>query len=93
MIFQKIFKLLKLFIKEKKAYKNNQFYKPKVKPDEEKIDEITKLLIKSSKPIFYVGGGVINSGNKASKELFKLIKKNWFPLYSNIDGFGSLSNI
>ena len=50
-------------------------------------------MTKSSKPIFYVGGGVINSGTKASKELFKLIKKTRFPMHTNIDGFRSISYI
>ncbi len=79
----------KTVYKGKKAYKDNYYYKPKVKPDEDKIDEILKLLIKSSKPIFYVGGGVINSGNRASKELFKLIKKTGFPCTQTLMGLGA----
>ena len=31
------------------------------------IDELIKLMDKSSKPIFYTGGGVVNSGPKASE--------------------------
>ncbi len=79
----------KTIYKGKKAYKNNHYYKPKVKPDEEKINEIVELLTKSSKPIFYVGGGVINSGNKASKELFKLIKRTGFPCTQTLMGLGA----
>ena len=73
----------------KKAYKDNRYYKPKVKPDDEKINEIVKLMTESSKPIFYVGGGVINSGTKASKELFKLIKKTSFPCTQTLMGLGA----
>ena len=46
-------------------------------------------MTKSSKPIFYVGGGVINSGTKASKELFKLIKKTSFPCTQTLMGLGA----
>jgi len=79
----------KTIYKGKKEYKNNHYYKPKIKPDEEKINEIVELLTKSSKPIFYVGGGVINSGNKASKELFKLIKRTGFPCTQTLMGLGA----
>ncbi len=79
----------KTIYKGKKAYKDNRYYKPKVKPDDEKINEIVKLMTESSKPIFYVGGGVINSGTKASKELFKLIKKTSFPCTQTLMGLGA----
>ena len=79
----------KTVYKGKKAYKDNRYYKPKVKPDDEKINEIVKLMTESSKPIFYVGGGVINSGTKASKELFRLIKKTSFPCTQTLMGLGA----
>ena len=79
----------KTIYKGKKAYKDNRYYKPKVKPDDEKINEIVRLMTESSKPIFYVGGGVINSGTKASKELFRLIKKTSFPCTQTLMGLGA----
>ena len=79
----------KTVYKGKKAYKDNRYYKPKVKPDDEKINEIVRLMTESSKPIFYVGGGVINSGTKASKELFRLIKKTSFPCTQTLMGLGA----
>ena len=39
---------------------------------------------KSSKPIFYTGGGVINSGPQASKILKELVNITGFPITSNI---------
>ena len=71
--------------KGKKLTIKKLYYKPKVNPKISKIDEVINLLSSSSKPIFYVGGGVVNSGNNASKELIKLIK-NKFSMYTNIDG-------
>ena len=32
---------------------------------------------KASKPIFYTGGGVVNSGPKASELLRELVSTNW----------------
>ena len=37
----------------------------------------------ASKPIFYTGGGVINSGPKASELLKELISLNWISNYIN----------
>ncbi len=55
------------------------------------IDELIKLMSKASKPIFYTGGGVINSGPKASELLRELVKNNWFSYYNNITGTWILS--
>ena len=39
---------------------------------------------KSSKPIFYTGGGVINSGPKASELLRELVYATGFPITSTL---------
>ena len=46
---------------------------------------------KSKKPIFYTGGGVINSGPKASEQLRELVSNYWFSNHINLQGLGSLS--
>ena len=53
------------------------------------IDELIKLISKAKKPIFYIGGGVINSGLKASTELSKLMKKTGFPCTQTLMGLGA----
>jgi len=53
------------------------------------IDELVKLMSKSSKPIFYTGGGVINSGPKASELLRELVEATGFPITSTLLGLGS----
>ena len=53
------------------------------------IDELIKLMSKASKPIFYTGGGVINSGPKASELLRELVYKTGFPITSTLQGLGS----
>jgi len=53
------------------------------------IDELIKLMSKASKPIFYTGGGVINSGPKASELLRELVNVTGFPITSTLQGLGA----
>ncbi len=53
------------------------------------IDELIKLMSKASKPIFYTGGGVINSGPRASVLLRELVEATGFPITSTLQGLGS----
>ena len=73
----------------KKNTKVISYYKPNLKPNINQIDQFIKLLENSKKPIFYVGGGVINSGEVASKNLFKLIKSTGFPCTQTLMGLGA----
>ena len=73
----------------KKKTKIISHYRPKLKPSLDQIDEFIKLLRKSNKPIFYIGGGIINSGSLASKNLYKLIKKTGFPCTQTLMGLGA----
>ena len=43
-----------------------------IKLTNKELDKFIDLIKKSSKPIFYTGGGVINSGPEASKYLREL---------------------
>ena len=52
------------------------------------IDELVKLMSKAKKPIFYTGGGVINSGPKASELLRELVSITGFPITSTLQGLG-----
>ena len=61
---------------------NNQF-------SQKDIDELIKLMSKASKPIFYTGGGVINSGPRASELLRELVNTTGFPITSTLQGLGS----
>ena len=52
------------------------------------IEELVNLLKKASKPIFYTGGGVVNSGPKASELLRELVRATGFPITSTLQGLG-----
>ena len=53
------------------------------------IDQLINLMSKSSKPVFYTGGGVINSGPKASQLLRELVSLTGFPITSTLQGLGA----
>ena len=52
------------------------------------IDNLINLMSKSKRPIFYTGGGVINSGPKASDLLRELVAATGFPITSTLQGLG-----
>ncbi len=75
--------------KGKKLTKRISYYKPNLKPKSDEIDRIVEMLTNSVKPIFYVGGGTVNSGSSASHHLYDLIKKTGFPCTQTLMGLGA----
>ena len=73
----------------KRLTKKISYYKPLSEPVMDDIEKVTNFLSNSKKPIFYIGGGVINSGLKASTELSKLMKKTGFPCTQTLMGLGA----
>ena len=53
------------------------------------VDSFIEMIKKSSKPIFYTGGGVINSGPKASDLLREFVSLTGFPITSTLQGLGA----
>ena len=53
------------------------------------IDQLVDLMKKASRPVFYTGGGVINSGPKASELLRDLVSITGFPITSTLQGLGA----
>ena len=53
------------------------------------VDNFIEMIKKSSKPIFYTGGGVINSGPRASELLRELVSLTGFPITSTLQGLGA----
>jgi acetolactate synthase-1/2/3 large subunit len=64
-------------------------YKPKLKGDPDKIDAAIALMRSAKRPLFYTGGGVINSGREASRNLRELVKLTGFPITSTLMGLGA----
>ena len=63
-------------------------YNPQVKGDMEMITELAKAMETAKRPIFYTGGGVINSGPAASQLLRELVGATGFPITSTLMGLG-----
>jgi acetolactate synthase I/II/III large subunit len=57
--------------------------------NQKNIDQLINLMSKASKPVFYTGGGVINSGPKASELLRELVSLTGFPITSTLQGLGA----
>ena len=64
-------------------------YKPVVKPEISEIEEAVELMSKAKNPVFYTGGGVINSGPEASHLLRELVSATGFPITSTLMGLGA----
>ena len=64
-------------------------YQPQVKGDIESITDLVAALEKARRPIFYTGGGVINSGPAASQLLRELVEATGIPITSTLMGLGA----
>jgi acetolactate synthase I/II/III large subunit len=64
-------------------------YKPRTKGDPAKIKSAVELMRAAKRPLFYTGGGVINSGPAASRLLRELVKLTGFPITSTLMGLGA----
>ena len=53
------------------------------------VEELINLISKAKKPIIYSGGGVINSGPKASESLREFARLIGFPVTSTLQGLGA----
>jgi len=64
-------------------------YRPKVKGDLDRIKSAIGLMQHAKRPLFYTGGGVVNSGPEACQLLRELVKLTGFPITSTLMGLGA----
>ncbi len=64
-------------------------YAPQLKGDAEAITELAAMIEQAERPVFYTGGGVINSGPGASQLLRELVEATGFPITSTLMGLGA----
>jgi len=74
---------------DKKKATGHRTYKPRIKGDAKKIAEAVDLIAKAKRPLFYCGGGVINSGPRASKRLRELVGLTGAPITLTLMGLGA----
>ena len=64
-------------------------YDPQVKGDLKAIKQAVELMAQAKKPIFYCGGGVINSGPAASQLLTQFVRLTGYPCTLTLMGLGA----
>lgn len=64
-------------------------YRPQVKGSPQAIREAVDLIASAKRPIFYTGGGVINSGPNAARLLRELVDLTGYPITSTLMGLGA----
>ncbi|WP_293905842.1 acetolactate synthase 3 large subunit [Phenylobacterium sp.] len=64
-------------------------YSPRTKGDAGKIAEAVALIARAKKPILYTGGGIINSGPRASALLREFAALTGAPVTSTLMGLGA----
>ncbi|MDR9483948.1 MAG: acetolactate synthase 3 large subunit [Sediminimonas sp.] len=64
-------------------------YQPRLKGDMDEITELVAALETAKKPVFYTGGGVINSGPAAGQLLQELVEATGAPITSTLMGLGA----
>ena len=66
-------------------------YKPAKKAKINNVKQAIDILLKAKRPVIYSGGGVINSGLKASSTLTKLVDYLNIPITQTLMGLGAVS--
>ncbi len=64
-------------------------YRPRVTGDSAKIEAAVEMIANAKQPVFYTGGGVINSGAQASKLLAELVQTTGYPITNTLMGLGA----
>ena len=64
-------------------------YRPTTKADRGAVAEAVELMAGAKRPLFYIGGGVINSGPEASKRLARLVRLTGYPATVTLMGLGA----
>ena len=64
-------------------------YQPQLNGDLDIITDLVAAIETAERPVFYTGGGVINSGPHASQLLRELVAATDFPITSTLMGLGS----
>ncbi|TDT99537.1 acetolactate synthase large subunit [Azorhizobium sp. AG788] len=64
-------------------------YKPKLVGDDGAVRQAIEMIAGAKRPIFYTGGGVINSGPAASRALRELARLTGVPVTSTLMGLGA----
>ncbi len=65
-------------------------YNPETKGDGAQIRKAVAMMAAAKKPLFYCGGGVVNSGPRASELLTQFVRLTGFPCTLTLMGLGAV---
>jgi len=63
-------------------------YKPRTEGDSMAVEAAVELMANAKRPVFYTGGGIVNSGPEASNLLRQLVRMTGYPITSTLMGLG-----
>jgi len=63
-------------------------YRPQIKGDLDQIRAAVDMIANAKRPVYYTGGGIINSGPAASQLLREFVRMTGFPITSTLMGLG-----
>ena len=66
-------------------------YSPQTDPDPVAIRAAVDILVRAERPVIYGGGGLVNSGPRASELLTELVEMTGWPTTLTLMGLGALS--
>jgi len=64
-------------------------YRPRTKAEPRAIEAMAALIAGAKKPLFYIGGGVVNSGPEACRKLTAFIRETGVPCTQTLMGLGA----
>jgi acetolactate synthase-1/2/3 large subunit len=64
-------------------------YRPRIKGDLKKIEQAVEMIAAAKRPVFYTGGGIINSGPLATQFLREFVRMTGYPITSTLMGLGA----
>jgi acetolactate synthase I/II/III large subunit len=72
------------------AVVQHKTYRPQTNPDPARLEEALALIMAAKRPLFYAGGGIINSGERACALFRELVQLTGFPTTLTLMGLGAL---
>src|SRR5689334_11405328 len=64
-------------------------YRPQLRPDPARISEAVEMIARAKRPLFYGGGGLINSGPEACSRFAELVRLTDAPCTLTLMGLGA----
>ncbi len=68
---------------------DHRSYRPRLDPDPQAVRQAVKLIAGAKRPVFYLGGGCINSGVEACRVVTELVRMTGYPATMTLMGLGA----